>query len=805
MAHITAILNQFFYKWAIARSSINLIHIMKQTYFSLGLLFYIFFSGSLYAAALSNITGKVTDAQNNNALTGATVSIPDLRKSAITNELGEFTIKNLPAQGKFLVQVSYVGYKSLTKMVDFAEKGSLDFALQQSVIEGREVVITGSASSSDNRKNSTSVATLNRAQLLSHPSTNLMDAISRLPGVAQITTGPSISKPVIRGLSYNRVVTLNNGVKQQGQQWGDEHGIEIDQYSADHVEVLRGPASLMYGSDALGGVINILDGLPAPEGTLRGEFLTNYATNNGLTGNSLMFQGNENGFVYKVRGTYKNAYSYQTPTEYVPNSGFNETNFEAQIGVNRKWGYTHLDASSFRNNIGFYEPSRNKDGQLADIDGNVFSNEQNKDRTPAYPRQDVRHYKVALNSNIILGYGSLKATLGYQHNLRRELGAAGSDGLVLFLNSHTYSYDLKYSFKDFNGWAPVVGLSGEFINSLNTTGAEQLIPDYNSSAMGGFAFIKKSWENDSFNAGARFDYRKMEGKAFSGDVEFSAFSNTFSHITGAVGYTHEFNEALSFKSNAGSAFRAPNIAELSSNGVHAGAFRYEVGNSSLKPEQSYQLDASFEYQNQYISASLGGFANLINDYIYYNTDGTTIAVDNGGGTTRDFPVYNFVQNNAFLRGIEASLTLHPVSYIHFENGFSYTRATNRSLKTSLPFIPAATLRNELRFEPNIKGTNNSYVAVGIDNFFKQDKIDSFESASSGYTLLNASLGTTIRIGKSQNITLYVAGRNLLDKAYYDHLSRFKPGRLSDEDPTLGIYNQGRSVTFGLNIPFTVKK
>ncbi|MGY4383550.1 iron complex outermembrane receptor protein [Pedobacter sp. UYP24] len=778
---------------------------MKHLHFSLVFLLYILFSGTGYAASLADVTGKVTDAQSNTSLSGATVSIPDLRKSALTNDNGEFTIKNLPFRGKFLVQVSYVGYKSITKTVDFSVSANLTFALQPSVIEGQEVVITGSGSSSDNRKNSTSVATLNKSQLLSHPSTNLMDAISRLPGVAQITTGPSISKPVIRGLSYNRVVTLSNGVKQQGQQWGDEHGIEIDQYSADHVEVLRGPASLMYGSDALGGVINILDGLPAPEGTLRGEFLTNYASNNGLTGSSLMLQGNENGLVYKVRGTYKNAYSYQTPTEYVPNSGFNETNFEGQIGVNRKWGYAHLDASSFRNNIGFYEPVRNADGQLTDQDGNLFSDAQNKDRSLAFPKQDVRHYKIALNSNIILGDGSLKATLGYQHNLRRELESEGPEGLALFLNSHTYSYDLKYSLKDFNGWAPVVGLSGEFINSLNTTGGAQLIPDYNSSALGGFVFIKKSWESDSFNAGARLDYRKMDGKAFSGDAEFFAFSNTISHITGAVGYTHEFNEALSFKSNAGSAFRAPNIAELSSNGVHSGAFRYEVGNPSLKPEQSYQLDASFEYQSQYISASLGGFANLINDYIYYNTNGTTIAIDNGNGSTRDFPVYNFVQNNAFLRGIEASLTLHPVSFIHFENGFSYTRATNRSIKTSLPFIPAATLRNELRFEPKITGTNNSYFAVGIDNFFKQDKIDSFESASSGYTLLNASVGTTIRLGKSQDITVYVAGRNLLDKAYYDHLSRFKPGRLSDEDPTLGIYNQGRSITFGLNIPFTVKK
>jgi iron complex outermembrane receptor protein len=773
---------------------------MKKMHLFLAVLLSVFTMVNAFAADVIELRGKITDSQTQMPLAGATIAIPDLRTSALTNQNGEFVFKNLPARGRFLVQVSYIGYKTITQSIDLAHPGSLDFKLQSSVIEGREVVITGSGSSSDNRKNSTSVSSVSKADLLYHPSTNLIDAISRVPGVAQITTGPGISKPVIRGLSYNRVVTVSDGVKQQGQQWGDEHGIEIDQYSADHVEVLKGPASLMYGSDALGGVINILDGLPAPDGTLRGEFLTNYATNNGLSGSSLMLQGNENGLIYKVRGSYKNAYSYKTPTEFVPNSGFNETNFEGQIGLNKKWGYAHLDASSFRTNIGFYEPARNEAGQLVDEDGNTFSDAQNKDRTLDYPKQDVRHYKVALNSNILLGEGSLKATMGFQHNLRRELDSDGPEGLGLFLNSYTYSYDIKYSLKEVNGWAPVLGISGEFMHSLNTSGVEQLIPDYDSQAFGGFAYVKKTWDNDTFNAGARFDYRRMTGKAFDGDSQFSAFANKFSHITGAVGYTHEFTDALSFKANAGSAFRAPNIAELSANGVHEGAFRYEVGNPNLKPEQSYQLDASFDYQNQYVSTSLGGFANIINNYIYYSTDGQNKEVDG-----RDYPVYNFVQDNAFLRGIEASLTLHPVALIHFENSFSYTRATNTTTHGSLPFIPAAALRNELRLEPKIAGTTHSYISVGIDNFFKQSKIDSFETPTSGYTLLNASIGTTLQLSKNQVITIYTAGKNLLNKAYYDHLSRFKPGRLSDEDPTLGIYNMGRNITFGVNIPFTLKK
>jgi iron complex outermembrane receptor protein len=753
---------------------------------------------TLFATETINFTGKVIDASTQSGLPGATISIPDLRLSVITDANGAFNISSAPTRGSFLIQVRYIGYKTLTKTVDFSKSATLVFEMEESVIEGKEIVITGSAFSSDNRQNSTSIATVTKEDLLYNSSTNIIDALSKVPGVSQITTGPAISKPVIRGLSGNRVVTLSNGVKQQGQQWGDEHGIEIDQYSAERIEILRGPASLMYGSDALGGVINILDALPAPDGTIRGEFLSNYATNNGLSGTSLMLQGNNKGLVYRARGSYRNAYSYKTPTEYVPNSGFNETSFEGQIGLNKNWGYAHLDASSFRNNIGFYEPARNDAGLLVNEDGLVPTDAESRDRTIAFPKQDVRHYKLALNSNILFNSGSLRSTIGYQQNQRRELESAG-EGAALYLNNYAYSYDFKYTLKETNGWASVFGISGEFIHSLNTSAEEQLIPDFDSQAYGAFGFVKKTWDKNTFNVGARLDYRKLNSYAFAGEeVSFAAINNEFTNLSAALGYTHEFNEALSFKANAGTAFRGPNIAKLSSNGVHEGAFRYEVGNPNLKQERSNQFDASFEYGDEYFSASVGGFLNSINNYIYYNSNGEFIDVD---GT--NYPVFNFVQNDALLRGVEASLTLHPVSFIHFENAFAFTRATNRSTRQSLPFIPAATLRNEFRYEPKIAGTSHSYISVGLDNFFKQSKVDAFETTTSGYTLLNASVGTTLRIGKKQDLTIYVAGRNLLNKAYYDHLSRFKPGRLSEEDSTFGIYNAGRNITFGFRLPFTV--
>ncbi|MEJ5962099.1 TonB-dependent receptor [Pedobacter immunditicola] len=769
---------------------------MKRFQLAIAVLFMLFTVRSS-ATVLIQFKGKVIDAETKQALPGAVITVPDLRVSAITNEDGEFVLKNVPSQGKFLIQIRYMGYETFSQSVDFSKIGTADFALEPSVIEGREVVITGIANSSDNRQNSTSIATVNKSALQTNPSTNLIDAISRVPGVSQITTGNAISKPVIRGLSGNRVITLNNGVKQQGQQWGDEHGIEIDQYSADRVEILRGPASLLYGSDALGGVINILEAIPAPVGTMEGEFLSNYATNSGLSGSSLMLQGNENGFVYHARGSYKNAHSYQTPAGYVPNSGFNETNFNAQLGFNKSWGYAHLDLSRFRTNIGFYEPAVNDAGQFIDEDGDVFTRKQFKDRDLDFPQQDIRHDKIALNSNVLFDKGSLKTILGYQRNQRRELEEPVADP-ALFLDMHTYNYDFKYTFLANNGWTPVVGLSGEFIHSTNTSGIETLIPDFNAQSYGAFVYVKKTLDKHTFNAGARFDYRKLEGKAHSADGElvFDDFSNKFSNLSGGVGYTYEFNDAFSLKANAGSAFRAPNIAELSSNGVHEGAFRYEIGSADLKPERSYQFDAAFDYQSNTVSASVSGFMNYIDNYIFYNTTGETIG---------EHPVYRSVQRDAFLRGVEASFTLHPIELLHFENSFSYTRATNRATKQPLPFIPAAAMRNELRIEPQIAGTKKSYISIGLDNYFSQSKVGAFETPTKAYSLLSAAVGTTVNLSKNQELTLYVSGKNLLDKEYYDHLSRYKPGRLDEADPTFGIFNPGRNVTFGVIVPFNIKK
>ena len=744
------------------------------------------------AVEFADFTGKVVDASTNEPLAGATVYISDLKANAVTNANGEFRFTHIPAKGKFLIEVRYVGYKTASKQIDLASTSPINFALEQSVIESAEVVITGTPYSANNKTNSLAVVTMNREKLAQSGGTNIIDAIAKVPGVSQVTTGGAISKPSIRGLGYNRVLTIVDGAREEGQQWGDEHGAQVDQFSAARIEILKGPASLLYGSDALGGVINIIEDLVPAQGDHTGNFTTNYHTNNGLTASSLMLQGNENGFVYRGRASYKNAYGFGYKNQTVPNSGFNETNFSGMLGLNKTWGYAHLNLSSFSTNIGLVEEGPDTNGDYLNEEGDVITPADAKSRKLVLPFQHINHYRAALNSNILLGNGQLKTTLAVQRNIRKEYEES-KDEPGLHLNLDSYTYDFKYSFANNGIWEPTIGLQGMHqINANN--GDEFLIPDYQSDNVGVFAYLKRNFSNGALNAGLRYDYKNMDGDALidEGNTVFNAFNNNFSNVSGSLGFAFEIAKNLNLKGNAGSGFRAPNIAELAANGKHEGTFRYEIGNSNLKQETSLQFDLGLTYDAEKITIGVNAYRNRIYNYIYPgNFNNETIPYDEEDGTISILPVYRFVQTDADLVGGEASVDFHLIKALHFENTFAYVRGTNRVDNSALPFIPAASLNNELRFEPTIKGLENTFIKFGLTNVFDQKRFDQFETETSGYTLIDAGIGTSIKVRRGK-INVWVTGQNLTNKLYYNHLSRYKMA---------GIYNPGRNVSFGLSVPF----
>ena len=423
--------------------------------------------------AQNSISGIITDSKNGIPLYGATISIPELKTGTVSDEKGKFILGNLPV-GKFLVQVSYIGYAAISRQVEIKGASEEDFSLAPSVLESQEVVVTGTSGATEIKKNPVPTALVSHQTLLQTPSTNIIDAINKVPGVSTLTTGPNVSKPYIRGLGYNRVLTLFDGVRQEGQQWGDEHGIEVDQFLIDHIEIVKGPSSLIYGSDALGGVVNLLPALPVPEGTIKGSFLANYQTNNKQIAASAALDGNENGFVWGFRASHKQASDYED--EYdgkVFGTKYAENDLNIYGGIHRSWGYSNLNFSIYDDLQEIPDGSRDsatgkftKQISEADTVRQIVSNDELNSYDIGVLHQHVQHYRLYSSSNFILGGSRLAVNLGAQQSIRREFSHPEYPDIAgLFLILNTFSYDVKYFLPEMDGWDITTGVNGMYQNN----------------------------------------------------------------------------------------------------------------------------------------------------------------------------------------------------------------------------------------------------------------------------------------------------------------------------------------------------
>ena len=312
------------------------------------LLFLNFFGAAGAMADGGVLRGTVTDKKDGNPIVSATISIPDLKIGVAADSNGKYAIKNLP-RGVYLLQVTAVGYGTFSQRVDFNKTSVLDVQLSLSTMESNEIVVTGVSKATLLKRAPIPIVAVTKSYIDQHSASgNVIDEVANLPGVSAVTTGPNISKPFIHGLGYNRVVTLEDGIRQEGQQWGDEHGIEVDQNSIDRIEIIKGPASLSYGSDAIGGVVNLLTPPPVPDGKILGYASGTYGTNNGLISGTMRLQGNKNGLVWGTQLSQKIAKDYQDQHDgRVWATNFDEKDARAMVGVNKSWGYSYLNASLF--------------------------------------------------------------------------------------------------------------------------------------------------------------------------------------------------------------------------------------------------------------------------------------------------------------------------------------------------------------------------------------------------------------------------------------------------------------------------
>ena len=681
-----------------------------------------------------------------------------------------------------------------------------------------ELTVTGVTGDTKLRHATAPVSIITSQVLRSTASTNIIDAISHQPGISQLTTGGSISKPIIRGLGYNRVVVMSEGVRQEGQQWGDEHGVEVDGSSVNSVEILKGPASLMYGSDAMAGVVILHPQATLPEGEIRANVSTEYQTNNGLFGYNLSLAGNQKGFVWDARYSDKMAHAYKNKYDgYVPGSQFRERAGRLMVGINKSWGHSRLVWTAYHFTPGIVEGDRDPEtGELEhakDWTGHQYSK--------SLPFQQVKHYKLVWDNAVNLPSGYLKAIIGYQQNRRQEFEES-EDDYELFFKMHTLTYDLRYVTEEFDGWKLSTGIGGMYQQSGNK-GEEYLIPDYRLFDFGIYATATKTLgDRWTLNGGVRYDHRRLHGDELMEDDEmrFTDFTPHFNGLTGSIGVVCNINEHFNLRLNVARGFRTPNMSELASNGVHEGSVRYEIGDQQLKSEYSLQADLGLDFTSRYVSAQLALFANRIDNYIFTHRISETI--------DPDYLTYAYTQGDARLLGFEAGFDFHPVHSVHFSNTFSYVdaRLLHQSDATKyLPFTPAPRWTSELKWElfhhshstihhhhttdaAHRAWFNNLYVAAGLDCYLKQTHIysaDDTETATPGYALLSLSAGTDIQIKGKKVAELYITADNLLNKAYQNHLSRLKYADENNVTGRRGVFNMGRNITFKVVVPIQITR
>ncbi len=793
----------------------------------------VFLALQFAVVAQLNIRGKVLAENTNQAISGVKIFVSNLERVTQSDANGAFEFADV-SKGTYVLSFQKEGFKNQILQLDMDVDTAMTIILKTNVLEFQEFIVTGVVRATDFRMSPLSIKSLNLSELDGKGATNLIDAISRTPGVNQISTGSGISKPVIRGLGYNRVLVLNNGMRQEGQQWGDEHGVEIDEYSIERVEIIKGPGSLMYGSDAIAGVINFLPSLSMKKNGVQGNFTTNYQSNANLIAQSIRLSGHKDDFQWRVQGSSKLAGNYKNSKDgKVLNSGFNEINGNVYLGLDKKWGFTHLSLSSYNASFNMVEGERDSSGAFVHevLDGSGGTNlmaATNKELNSyglAWPHQNVAHQRIASNNFFRLKKQVIYLDLSFQNNKRKEYGSIlNPDEIDLFFNLNTFNWNSRINFNPHKGWEFSLGLS-QMIQSNENKGIEFLIPAYVSHDLGSFIYFQnnksKQWK---LAGGLRIDRRSVNSFALNLDsngvvvsfidstvvTKFLANKYSFIGFSGSLGLVYLINENQQLKVNFSRGFRAPSLAELSSNGRHEGSLRYEYGNSNLKAEISHQLDLSYGVSKDHISIELTPFSNLISNYIFasklLNSQGLDSIVDLNDPSI----AYQFMQSKALLYGGELTIDVHPHpwDWLHIENSFSMVNAQQLGeSKAYLPTIPAAQYQGELRFSvfqkvDRFKQSNISVATVHTLAQLRYLSSSNTETATPAYTLINLAATTTFQAKqKSQQIKFSLSIDNLTNVAYQSHLSRLKYAEVNQKTGDIGVFNRGRNVSIKVIFSF----
>ena len=635
-----------------------------------------------------------------------------------------------------------------------------------------EVLITGIRDAAA-RETALNLSALRREQIARSGASTLCNALAELPGVSALRTGPGIGKPVVRGLYGNRVLVLLSSLKFDNQQWQDEHGLGLSDVGVDRVELIKGPAAVLYGSEAVGGVINVIEEQPEPGAARQGDVhLRLYSNTQGISGNA-GFLGNTRSGWWRIRA------GADSHTDYSDGKG--------DRVLNSRFGGFYLKGTlAFRNErrqtVINYNGSLNRFGFIVEDLADFFEPDARRSRSFAGPHHSVALNVLSVENTFWKERSTLKVNAGLQSNLRREDEGGGAVSLNMHLLSLPYNVRWIRPLDMHNEL--IVSAVGALENNTNY-GARIIVPDAVMAEQGLSLFFKHRRGSMVLESGLGVQdkfIRTLETRLLNTpDKELRPFKRNRASLNGLLGLAWNPSPQWTFKWNAATGFRAANLAELSSDGLHEGIFHYEIGNPNLRNEQNLNLEMNLRHEDRLVTVDAALWINQFRNYIYLAPTGKD---------TLGFPLFRYRQDDARLYGGEFGVTLHRSGWYWTEE-YSFVRGM-RTDDRPLPFIAAPKWINRLRWEHSGGKTwLKTWFSVEGIYVFEQDRPSENETGTAPYFLLQAGLGAELRWGK-QTLSIGFSGHNLLDRRYADHLSRLKD---------YGIFDTGRDIELSVRVPF----
>lgn len=770
----------------------------------------------------TTIRGYITD-ENNFPYEGASVILNRGEFGTISNVKGSFLFENLPAK-EYEIAVTAVGYKKETIVFNADTlRNDLNFKLFPSIQELREVKVSAGIGDKMKKTESIPVQFIGAEFLNEAKASNLMQTLNSIPGIGSMDIGTGISKPMIRGMGYYRVVVAQNGIKHEGQQWSNHHGISIDQQSVNQVEIVKGPASLQYGSDAIGGVINISSvHIPAENG-FEGELSFTGKTNTRWSGASADVAFRKGDFYSDIAVTHNGYGDFIIPVtdsfllpapvssseashkvklgNRIYNTAGKEQAVSLTTGIVKGWGNSYIEFSYYSNKTGFFDWQGLQQDSLRKL-------HSGKARDLNLPWQKIDNYSVYHFTNRYFNNDKLEIAFGYQANISSEYsylsdrtGNRTNDlnhfrdlgNLELKLNLQAFSGNAFYTVNRLEKQKIKIGINTQYQLHKND-GYSHILPEYYRLSSGFFVTYQYRFtEKWILNSGIRFDYNIFEmNESLNPDPEYGdpvfnpSFRKTYPGSALSLGVNFLPGDNTIFKVNIGKSYRMPSAYELGAYGLHRHEGRFEKGDINNRPEQAWQLDLGFEQKWRWLKLSVSPFINYFTNYLFLNPTPTLRA---------EGQVYEYRQTRAMLAGGETSVDYLFLDKLNITLGAEYVYAVNLDLQTALPFTPPFNLQTGISylFKDNRTFTK-SKTGIELVSAARQKYTVPNELTTPGYNSLNLLAATEMRIG-ARHISLMFKVKNLLDNKYYNHISFYR--RLRIPEP-------GRDLQLFVSIPFNDK-